>query len=60
AVGEPGNLTLVDPDTSWVVDGDGLASLSRNTPYEAMTMPATVTTTVLRGVVTARDGEVVG
>ncbi|GAA3715360.1 dihydroorotase [Gordonia hankookensis] len=60
AVGEPGNLTLVDPDTSWIVDGDGLASLSRNTPYEAMTMPATVTTTVLRGVVTARDGEVVG
>ncbi|WAC55310.1 dihydroorotase [Gordonia sp. SL306] len=59
AVGEPGNLTLVDPDTSWIVDGDGLASLSRNTPYEAMTMPATVTTTVLRGVVTARDGEVV-
>ncbi|MGC5258687.1 dihydroorotase [Gordonia sp. DT218] len=59
AVGEPGNLTLVDPDTSWIVDGDDLASLSRNTPYEAMTMPATVTTTVLRGVLTARDGEVV-
>nr|WP_202422158.1 dihydroorotase [Gordonia sp. SID5947] len=58
AVGEPGNLTLIDPDTSWVVEADGLASLSRNTPYEAMTMPATVTATVLRGVVTARDGEV--
>lgn len=57
-VGEPGNLTLVDPDTSWVVHADGLASLSRNTPYEAMTMPATVTATVLRGVVTARGGEV--
>ncbi len=58
AVGEPGNLTLVDPDTSWVVQGDRLASLSSNTPYESMTMPATVTATVLRGVVTARDGEV--
>ncbi|AZG44276.1 dihydroorotase [Gordonia insulae] len=57
-VGEPANLTLIDPDTSWVVDPDGLASLSRNTPYESMTMPATVTATVLRGVVTARDGEV--
>lgn len=58
AVGEPGNLTLVDPETSWVVHGPNLASLSSNTPYEAMTMPATVTTTVLRGMVTARDGEV--
>jgi dihydroorotase len=57
-VGQPGNLTLVDPDTSWVVHADGLASLSRNTPYDAMTMPATVTATVLRGVVTARGGEV--
>ncbi|MGW0035649.1 dihydroorotase [Gordonia sp. NPDC003376] len=57
AVGEPGNLTIVDPDTSWVVHGDELASLSSNTPYEAMTMPATITATVLRGVVTARSGQ---
>ncbi|RPA19665.1 dihydroorotase [Gordonia sp. OPL2] len=57
-VGEPGNLAIVDPDTSWVVRADHLASLSRNTPYEAMRMPATVTATVLRGVVTALGGEV--
>lgn len=57
AVGEPANLTIVDPDTSWVVDGDQLASLSSNTPYESMTMPATITTTLLRGVITARDGQ---
>ncbi|MEE3850450.1 dihydroorotase [Gordonia sp. LSe1-13] len=57
-VGEPGTLTLVDPNRSWIVRGDDLASLSRNTPYEEMTMPATVTATVLRGVITARDGEV--
>ncbi|GAC68798.1 dihydroorotase [Gordonia soli] len=58
AVGEPGNLAVVDPDTSWVVEADRLASLSQNTPYESMTLPATVTATVLRGVVTARDQEV--
>lgn len=57
-VGEPGNLAIVDPDTSWVVRADHLASLSRNTPYESMRMPATVTATVLRGVVTALGGEV--
>jgi dihydroorotase len=34
-----------------------LASRSANTPYEAMTLPATVTTTLLRGKVTARDGK---
>ncbi|EUA49791.1 dihydroorotase domain protein [Mycobacterium xenopi 4042] len=28
-----------------------------NTPYESMTLPATVTATLLRGKVTARDGK---
>ncbi|RPA66168.1 dihydroorotase [Gordonia oryzae] len=57
AVGEPANLTLIDPDSPWVVRGDELASLSSNTPYEEMTMPARVIATLLRGVVTARDGQ---
>lgn len=56
-VGEPANLTVVDPDASWVVDGAQLASRSANTPYAAMTLPATVTATLLRGKVTARDGK---
>ncbi|MFW0790486.1 dihydroorotase [Gordonia sp. CPCC 205333] len=58
AVNEPANLTLVDPDREWVVDGAELASLSTNTPFETMTMPVTVTATLLRGKVTARDGVV--
>ncbi|GAC57332.1 dihydroorotase [Gordonia hirsuta DSM 44140 = NBRC 16056] len=53
AVGEPGNLTIVDPDAEWTVDPDALASKSRNTPYAEMTLPATVQATVLRGTVTA-------
>ncbi|MBJ8345301.1 dihydroorotase [Antrihabitans sp. YC2-6] len=58
AVGEPANLVLVDPDTTWTVRGPELASISNNTPYEAMTLPGTVTATFLRGRVTARSGKV--
>ena len=57
-VGEPANLTVVDPRAAWTVTGAALASRAANTPYEAMTLPATVTATVLRGRVTARGGRV--
>ncbi len=56
-VGEPANLVVVDPDATWTVTGTELASRSANTPYESMTLPATVTLTLLRGKVTARDGK---
>ncbi len=56
-VGEPANLTVVDPAGSWTVTGAELASRSDNTPYESMTLPATVTATLLRGKITARDGK---
>ena len=57
AVGEPANLTVVDPEARWTVTGDELASKSTNTPYQSMTLPATVTATLLRGRITARDGQ---
>ncbi|WP_167102652.1 dihydroorotase [Mycobacterium sp. DL592] len=56
-VGEPANLVVVEPNAEWVVDGAELASRSANTPYAAMTLPAKVTATLLRGSVTARDGK---
>jgi dihydroorotase len=56
-VGEPANLTIVDPAATWTVRGSELASRSDNTPYESMTLPAMVTATMLRGKVTARDGK---
>ena len=56
-IGEPANLTVVDPDATWTVRGVDLASRADNTPYETMTLPATVTATLLRGKVTARDGK---
>ncbi len=56
AVGEPANVTVVDPDASWTVTGSELASRSDNTPFEEMTLPAAVTCTLLRGKITARRG----
>ncbi len=58
-VGEPANLVVVDPAATWTVSGAALASRSDNTPFEAMTLPAVVTATLLRGRVTARDGRAV-
>ncbi|WP_045822671.1 dihydroorotase [Williamsia herbipolensis] len=58
AVGEPANLTVVDPDAEWTVSRSALASLSANTPFDTMTLPARVVATVLRGRVTALDGQV--
>ncbi|WP_433566395.1 dihydroorotase [Nocardia sp. CA-151230] len=59
AVGEPANLVLIDPAAEWTVEAAELASISRNTPFQAMTLPAKVTATFLRGRLTARDGKIV-
>ncbi|MGB2923317.1 MAG: dihydroorotase [Mycobacterium sp.] len=56
-VGEPANLTVVDPGATWTVRGPELASRSDNTPYEDMELPGVVTVTMLRGKLTARDGK---
>ena len=57
-VGEIANLTLVDPNASWTVSGNKLASVAHNTPFEDMTFSTKVTTTVLRGRITVRGGVV--
>jgi dihydroorotase len=56
AVGEPANLTLLDPDRSWLVEPAELASLSRNTPFAGRQLPGRVRATFLRGRPTVRDG----
>ncbi|MGV0852513.1 dihydroorotase [Mycolicibacterium phlei] len=56
-VGEPANLTVVDPGATWTVEGTALASRSGNTPFEGLELPAAVTLTLLRGKITARDGK---
>ncbi len=57
APGEPANLVLVDPTAAVTVDRDASHSLSRNTPWHGRTLTGAVHTTILRGAVTAREGE---
>ncbi|MGL5928092.1 MAG: dihydroorotase, partial [Dermatophilaceae bacterium] len=57
APGEPANLVLVDPAASTTVDRDASRSLSRNTPWHGRTLTGAVHATILRGRVTAREGE---
>ena len=56
-VGEPANLTLVDPAAHYVVDDKAMVSRSRNTPYSGRELAAKPVMTFLRGRLTARDGE---
>lgn len=57
AVGEPANLTLIDPKATWTIDPDEMATQSTNTPLRGMTMPGRVVATFLRGHATVRDGK---
>ncbi len=58
AVGEPANLVLVDPSRSWRVDREASHSQARNNPWHGMSFTGAVHTTILRGRVTAREGEI--
>nr|WP_192817269.1 dihydroorotase [Corynebacterium jeikeium] len=59
AVGEPANLCAVDVNQKWTAHGKDMASKAANTPYEGMEMPVKVTTTLLRGKVTCKNGSAV-
>ena len=54
AVGEPGNLVLVDPTARAIVDRTESASLSRNNPWHGRELPDPVVATVWAGRVTYR------
>src|SRR5918995_1241414 len=57
AVGEPANLVLLDPAAERTVEARELSSLSRNSPYDGMTLPGQVVATFLRGRPTVLDGK---
>lgn len=57
AVGEPANLTLVDPDATWTVAGSHLASKAQNTPYAGSDFRTRVVATWLRGTQTYHAGK---
>ncbi|WP_420450395.1 dihydroorotase [Ilumatobacter sp.] len=55
AVGEPANLTVLDPDERWEVVPAQLASRSRNTPFVGVALRGRVRHTILHGELTVRD-----
>ncbi|PRZ04425.1 dihydroorotase [Isoptericola sp. CG 20/1183] len=56
AVGEPANLTLVDPAATRTIDGADQATASANTPFRGHELPGRVVATFLRGRATVLDG----
>jgi dihydroorotase len=56
AVGEPANLTLVDPAARWTVDPRRLVTASRNTPFAGRQMRGRVRAVFLRGRATVMEG----
>jgi dihydroorotase len=59
AVGEPANLTLVDPSAVVTVDREVSMSLSRNNPWHGRRLTGAVHDTLLRGVPTVLKGALV-
>lgn len=49
AVGEPANLVVIDPEATWTVAADALASRSVNTPYVGHVLRGRVRHTMLAG-----------
>ncbi len=56
SVGEPANLTLVNPAGVMVVDRAALASKSKNTPFHGMEFAGTVVATIFNGAITHKVG----
>jgi dihydroorotase len=59
AVGEPANLTLVDPAARRVVDPEEQGTASVNSPFRGRELPGRVVATFLRGRATVLDGRAV-
>ncbi|RNI18175.1 dihydroorotase [Flexivirga caeni] len=58
AVGEPANLTLIDPVATVTVDGAASHSLSRNNPWHRLSLTGRVHATLLRGRPTLLNEEI--
>ena len=58
-VGSPANLTIIDTSSNWIVDRNRLASKSKNTPFQAMSLPASVLHTFFNGNLVLKNSELV-
>jgi dihydroorotase len=59
AKGSSANLTIVDTSANWIVDRNTLASKSKNTPFQGMTLPAQVLHTFLNGDLVLRNTKII-
>jgi len=59
AKGSAANLTIVDTTANWIVDRNTLASKSKNTPFQGMTLPTQVLHTFLNGELVLRNSKIV-
>jgi dihydroorotase len=57
AVGRPANLTVIDPEHTWTVDGATMASRSTNTPFQGRELRGKVRHTILHGEAVVVRGE---
>ncbi|WP_061962150.1 dihydroorotase [Demequina flava] len=54
-VGEPANITLIDPTATWTVEPSATASRSNNSPFGGIELPGRAVATFLRGRPTYTD-----
>lgn len=57
--GAPANLTVLDLEETWTVEGSALRSRARNTPFQGRELVGRPVHTLLRGRLTLNDHEVV-
>lgn len=55
AAGAVADLTLVDPEKTWTVDGTSFASLSRNTPFDGWELKGKAVATIVDGRIVFKD-----
>ena len=56
ASGNRANLAIVDPDQSWTIDGQAMASRSHNSPYGGREVTGKVTHTIYEGDLVVANG----
>jgi allantoinase len=59
-IGADADLVIVDPHEEWTIQASELFAQHKHTPYDGRTVRGRVQTTIVRGQVVFRDGEVVG
>lgn len=58
-VGEPADVTIIDPEHEWTVDPARFLSRSRNTPFGGWKLRGAATATIVAGRVVMRDGALI-